>query len=101
MGSGLGYDLVFTTAGPIGSTATYRNAVQLVGQEPAGDLFTTIDLWFGPAGLAAGQPLLQMTFDPDFAVTAPVTAVPEPAAVLLMGAGLAVLGVVAHRRRRA
>ena len=98
-GSDGGLDLAFGTPGPVGSTVTYRNAVHLPGEPAAGDLFTTIDLWFGPSGLALG-PFTTMNLDADRVAIAPVATVPEPSTWALLGAGLAATGAAARRRAR-
>jgi hypothetical protein len=111
--SALGIPLAFGPAGEegdaspyaAGATATYRNAVALVGATPLGDLFEQVDLVFGLA-LAAGD---GVAFDLDTdsigdgasldPIAPPVTTTPEPAGVALLGGGLAALGAARARRR--
>ncbi|GLC23867.1 PEP-CTERM sorting domain-containing protein [Roseisolibacter agri] len=101
------------------ATVTYRNAVALVGSSPMGDLFEQVDLLFGGASpLAAGTSVAfdldtdtigeGTTLDPQGGTGggngggggAPVSTVPEPTTVALLGGGLALLGGVRVRRRR-
>ncbi len=101
------------------ATVTYRNAVALVGASPLGDVFEQVELLFGGASpLAAGT---GVAFDLDTDTIGegasldpqggsggsggsgggPVSTVPEPTTVALLGGGLALLGGVRVRRRRA
>lgn len=92
---------------------TYRNAVSLVGATAFGDLYETMDLVFGRA-LVGGA---RLAFDLDTDTVGdgasldpigggggggggqPVSTVPEPGTMLLLTAGLAVMGVVGNRGR--
>ena len=92
------------------ATVTYRNAVALVGSAPLGDVFEQVDLLFGTTNPLMGTTGIAFDLDTDGigagAVlddggNSPVSTVPEPATVALLGGGLFVLGVVGRRRAAA
>lgn len=97
------------------ATATYRNAVALVGAAPLGDVFEQVDLLFGGASPLAGGSSIAFDLDTDSIGEGatldpqggagggggPATTVPEPATVALVGGGLLLLGGVRARRRAA
>ena len=97
-GSGPGRDVVEANdpgGNEFDMTVTYRNAVGLAAGAPVGDLFETLDIAIGN-GVPQGENY-SLVLDTDLATG--LTTVPEPASVLLLGAGLAGLAVL--RRRRA
>lgn len=96
-GSGPGRDVIEAND-PGGNefemTVTYRNAVGVGDAAPVGDLFETVDVVLGN-GVPQGENY-SLFLDTDVATG--LTTVPEPAALLLVGSGLA--GLTALWRRR-
>lgn len=85
----------FETAYTGSLEATYRNWVKLTGFAPAGDLYTMLDLNFGPNGFAGDMSFIA---DTDNAATAgDIKPAPEPATLLLLGLGL--VGLTGIRRK--
>jgi len=104
-GSAQGSDFS-VNSGPAGLNilATYRDIVALTSQPPVGDLYRCLDLQFSSAtggGLAAGSTLVFEQDTDNLAISGdikPDNPIPEPATMLLIGAGLA--GLAVRRRRR-
>lgn len=86
-------------------TATYSGIVNLVGNAAYGDLYTTMLIDF--SGLEGGGFLGEMVFATDMDTLrytsdlTPVSAVPLPAGLPLLIAGLGGLGFVGRRRKKA
>ncbi|MDH4319590.1 MAG: PEP-CTERM sorting domain-containing protein [Desulfobulbaceae bacterium] len=83
VGSSNGYSFETVYSGTI--DATYLDLVQVGSAPPVGDLYLSLLLSFGPAGLGSGK---ELYFAADTDTTKPLAPVPLPASFLLFGTGL-------------
>ncbi len=79
-------------------TGIYSDAVALGPNAPVGDLFLRFTLQFGDGTFANALQSAGVTFSLDTDRIGSVTAVPEPASLILLGTGLA--GFVSRLRRK-
>lgn len=93
-GSGQGRRFEYEV-GKFDATVTYSDPVGLAGVAPVGDLFYTMTIEFARPGMDAG--FFSFFQDTDIAAR---SAVPVPAASLLMGTGVISLLGLAGRRRK-
>jgi hypothetical protein len=98
-GSARGWSFERTSANPgLDVTATYLDYVALTGFAPVGDLFRYLDLSFQQATGAAGfSGIMEYISDTDnLKFAGDLRPVPEPATILLLGAGI--VGLIGFRR---
>jgi hypothetical protein len=98
-GSEFGKAMQLVGGDPFGTTATYRNIVQIGAALPLGDLYETLDITLQTP--FTGQALEFITDTDNVGRGGRVTATPEPATVALLAAGLAATALAARRRRSA
>jgi hypothetical protein len=88
---------VLSDSGTHAIVATYSGEVSLAGAAPLGDVYRYLDVNFGTTNPFTGT--LSFTQDTDNVPTPPLTGVPEPAPMMIMGLGVLMMGGLIARKR--
>lgn len=98
-GSDLGRDALGSTSSLIPSAnVTYINQVATMGNAPVGDIYSTVQMYFGPitnVGLAPGETAEWLMDTDSIGIRGEI---PEPSTFAMMGLALASLAFVRRRR---